>query len=403
MPIAWSKTENVIWVTKLPGPGPATPIIWKDRVFVTAAETESKKMWAICLDRSDGREIWRHEVGIGFASKNGNNGATCSPIADGERVYFLYGTGDMLAFDMDGRIVWQRNIERDHGKIQIGYRYGASPLLYNGRLYLTVLHRHSKVEAKPGQPEPMSYLLCIDPETGEDLWKHERKTDAVSESMEAYTTPYPFEGQNGSLIIVAGADYVTAHDPDNGREVWRSVNLNPNRMKSYRLVPTVVSIDKMLIFYEARGEAIFAMEGDKSGQLAEEDLAWAFRENAPDVCSPLAMDGRLFVLDGRRRVMSRLDPKTGEVHWRGKLGVNKAFQASPTGADCKIYCISMGGDVVVLSAGDTFKVLSRIDMGEGECRSTIAAAYGQLFIRTAESLYCIGNKTGTESTELDNH
>jgi outer membrane protein assembly factor BamB len=396
LPDTWNKAQNLLWVVKMPGPGAATPIIWEDRVFMTAIETESKKMWAICLARSDGRELWKHEIGVGFFTSTGNNGVSPSPIADGERVYFLFGTGDLLAFDMDGQIIWKRNIEEDHGKIQIMYRYGASPLLYQGKLYIAVMHRHTRVKAQPGQPKPMSYLLCIDPRTGEDLWKYERKTDAKSESMEAYTTPYPFEGANGSLIIVAGANYVTAHDPDNGREVWRSFNINPAKRGNYRLVSSVVSAGGMVIFYEPRGEAIFAVKGDSSGQMTENDIVWTTRENAPDVCTPLVMDGKLFVLDGNRRVMSCLDPGTGEVLWRGKLGANKAFQASPTGADGKIYCISMGGEVVVLSAGDTFEVLSRIDMGEGECRSTISVAHRRIFIRTSENLYCIGTGKETE-------
>ncbi|MBD3181865.1 PQQ-binding-like beta-propeller repeat protein, partial [Candidatus Poribacteria bacterium] len=114
----------------------------------------------------------------------------------------------------------------------------------------------------------------------------------------------------------------------------------------------------------------------------------------PDVCTPLIMDGKLYVLDGRRRVMSCIDPETGDIIWKEKVGANKQFQASPTGADDKIYCISMGGEVVVLSAGDKFQILSQIDMGEGEgqCRSTISAAQRCLYIRTSENLYCIGNK-----------
>ena len=393
LPATWSKTENVIWTAKMPGPGQSTPIIWEDSVFVTAIETESKKMWAICLDRSDGRELWKHETGIGFFGGTGNTGASPSPIVDGERVYFLFGTTDFVAFDMDGQIVWQRNIEADHGKIQIMWRYGASPLLYQDRLYITVIHRYTSVEAVPGQPEPVSYLLCIDPKTGNDLWRHARKTDATGEGMEAYTTPYPFEGPNGPLIIVAGADYVTAHDPTDGKEVWRSVDYNPGKRGAYRLVPSAVGVDGMVIACEPRGQSIFAIKGGGSGQLSEESLAWTLRKNAPDVCTPLVMDGKLFVLDGGRKTMSCLDPRTGEVYWQGKLGVSKVFQASPTGADGKIYCISMGGEVVVLSAGDTFEILSRIDMGEGDCRSTISAAHGRLFVRTAENLYCIGSKT----------
>jgi len=199
-----------------------------------------------------------------------------------------------------------------------------------------------------------------------------------------------FEGPNGPLIIVAGADYVTAHDPSDGREVWRSADCNPEKRRAYRLVPSPVAVNGMIIVCEPRGNSIFAIKGGGTGQLPDDSFAWVQWDNAPDVCTPLVMDGKLFVLDGGRRVMSCLDTKTGEVRWQGKLGVSKGFQASPTGADGKIYCISMGGEVVVLSAGDAFEILSRIDMGEGTCRSTISASHGQLFVRTAENLYCIG-------------
>ncbi|MBM3210909.1 hypothetical protein FJZ33_01730 [Candidatus Poribacteria bacterium] len=393
LPVSWNKTENVIWVAKMPGTGNSTPIIWENYVFITAIEEESKKMWAICLDKSNGQELWKHEMGTGFFTNTGNNGATPSPIVDGERIYFLFGTGDLIAFDMKGQTLWTRNLEKDHGRIQIIFRYGASPLLYKDKLYISVIHRHTRAEAEPDKPEPMSYLLCIDPKTGKDLWKQKRDTDAMDESMEAYTTPYPYQSPNGTLIIVSGGDYVTAHDPDNGKEIWRTHNLNPQDRRNYRLVPSPVSVNGMLIFFQARGGAIYAMKGDKSGQLTEDDLAWVIWENAPDVCSPLVMDGKLFILDGDRRIMSCINPENGQVYWKGRLESGKVFQSSPTGADGKIYCMNMAGEVTILSAGESFNVLSSIDMGEGICRSTISASDGKLFIRTAENLYCIGNKT----------
>ena len=391
LPDNWSKTENVAWVAKMPGPGPSTPIIWGDKVFVNAAEVESNKLWAICLDRKNGQELWKHEAGISFGNKNGNNGAVSSPITDGKYVYFFYGTGDMLTCDMNGKIIWSRNIEKDHGKLQMKFGYGASPLLYKGKLYLAVLHSYTEAEEVPGLPKPMSYLLCIDPKTGKDLWKVERKTDAYDESVQAYNTPYPFESKKGSLIIVEGADCVTAHDTTDGKEVWRWGSINPGGSRNFRQVASVVSADEMVIFCMPRGRTIFALDGNKLGQLSEKDLAWTVNGNIPDVCTPLVMDGKLFVLDGDRRVMTCLNPKTGEIYWQEKLGINDVFQASPTGADGKIYCINMRGLVVVLSAGDAFKVLSQIDMGENGCRSTISVSHGQLFIRTPENLYCIGN------------
>lgn len=388
LPVSFN--ENIIWVAKMPGPGPSTPVIWEDKVFITAGEMDTRKLWAICLDRKNGKELWKHEIGIGFDSRNGNNGAASSPITDGKSVYFFFGTGDLRAYDMNGRELWRRNIQNDHGIFQNKFYYGASPLLYNGKIYLSIIHEYTNTSDEPSKPEPMSYLLCIDAKTGKDLWKYERKTDAISESMDAYTTPYPFEGSNGLLIITAGANYVIAHDPKDGKEVWRWGNLNPRGNKNFRLVPTVVSSDNLVIFCQPRGGVLFAIDGNKTGQLSEKDLAWVFRGNVPDVCSPLVMDGKLFILDGDRRIMTCLNPKTGNAIWSEKLGVNDVFQASPTGADGKIYCISIRGQIVVLSAKDTFEILSKTNLDKNECRSTIAISQGQIFIKTSENLYCIG-------------
>lgn len=390
LPETWSKTENVAWVASLPGPSAATPIVWDDHVFVTAIETDTKKMWAICLNRSDGRVRWKHEVGGGFFNKMGNNGASPSPVTDGKLVWFTFGTGDLLAFDMDGRPVWRRNIARDHGKFKIMWRYGASPLLYRGKLYVAVLHSHDRVGTEPDKPKPASYLLCVDPRTGKDLWKHERETVARMESKEAYVTPYPFEGSNGPIMILPGGDCVTAHRADNGEEVWRSDGYNPRNSPRFRTVPSAVAASGVVFACGARGSSIFGVECGGAGQLTAKGRAWTKRQNAPDVCTPLVMNGKLFVLDGRKKIVTCFEPKTGKIHWKGKLATMGKLQASPTGADGKIYCISMAGEVVMLSAGDAFKVLARINMGESGCRSTISVAHGQFFIRTGQALYCIG-------------
>ena len=121
-------------------------------------------------------------------------------------------------------------------------------------------------------------------------------------------------------------------------------------------------------------------------------VAWSFREAPTDWSTPLIYKGRLFVLDGGRRVLSCLDPKTGEKQWSGNLGVPDQIWSSPTGADGKIYCMSENGTVLVLDAGDAFKILDKIPLNEGETRSSIAVAGGQLFIRTGKTLYCVGTR-----------
>jgi outer membrane protein assembly factor BamB len=128
------------------------------------------------------------------------------------------------------------------------------------------------------------------------------------------------------------------------------------------------------------------------GDISESHVAWRFDEFPPDVCTPAVYQDKLFVLDGDKQMLTCLDPKTGEKKWQGNLGLRENFKASPTAADGKIYCISERGTVVVCdAAGSEFKILATVKMGGGEpTRSSIVVADGQLFIRTAETLYCVG-------------
>ena len=90
--------------------------------------------------------------------------------------------------------------------------------------------------------------------------------------------------------------------------------------------------------------------------------------------------------------MEGFDPKTGERKWSGNLSVSDAVWSSPTGADGKIYCISENGTVIVCEAGEEFKILAKNKMGEGSIYSSVAISNGQIFLRTAQNLYCIGKK-----------
>jgi len=390
LPVQWSTTSNVQWKAALPGVGASTPAVQSGRVFLTAIEADSAKTWALALNAETGGTLWKRLIGPGFFGKTGNTAASPSPVADGERVYFLFGTGELLACDSrSGTVLWQHNLQKEFGAFHILWRYGASPLLYAGRLYVAVIHQYTAVKPVAGLPKPASYLLCLDPATGRVLWRRPRPTDATAEAMEAYTTPVPIETPAGPRIILAGGDHITAHDVEDGREYWRSPSCNPLKKRLYRQVAMPAYAGGLIIGSVPRGNGMFALRPDGTGQLTDAALVWKRRANAPDVCTPLVMNGRLYVLDGRRKLLSCLDPKTGRDFWRTRLETRQPFQASPTGADGKVYCINLAGDVFVVAATDG-KILSRIAMGGRGCRASIAVANGRLFIRTSDRLYCVG-------------
>jgi outer membrane protein assembly factor BamB len=393
LPAQWSKTENVAWAAPMPGYSGATPAVWGDSVFVSSPD-EQKNLLLLCLDRKTGKERWKRVVSAGDREKGRNNMASPSPATDGQRVFSLFATGDLAAFDFAGRELWKRNLAKDYGRFAIMWIYGSSPMLYGGKLYVQVVQSNPRPQryshALDDKAERESFLLCLDPETGKNLWRQVRPTDASNESQEAYSTPIPYAGKAGAEILVVGADYVTAHAADTGAELWRCGGLNVRKERSWRIVPTPVVADGMIIACGPKRDPVLGIKDGGQGLVTDTHIAWRFKEYPSDCVTPLAYEKRLFVLDGDRQMMTCLEPQTGGKIWQGNLGVREIFRASPTGADGKIYCISEQGTVVVLEAGNEFKILSTILMGEAPVRASIAVAHAELFIRTAQNVYCVG-------------
>src|SRR5688500_2864413 len=141
LPDKIDKDANVAWTASMLGPSAGTPIVWGERVFVSSLDSKSKKLLAMCLSRKNGKVLWSKETGEGSRMSGNNNMASPSPITDGKHAWFHYGTGDTACFDMAGKQVWARNIVKDHGSFNYMHIYGSSPLLYEGRLYIQVIHR----------------------------------------------------------------------------------------------------------------------------------------------------------------------------------------------------------------------------------------------------------------------
>jgi len=367
----------------MPGEGHATPIVWDSSVFIVSPD-ENRDIQLLCFDTRTGQRRWQQQLGEGNRAQGRNNMASCSPVTDGHAVWAMCGTGDLAAFDFSGQKLWATNLSNGR-RFAIQWLYGSSPLLYKNRLYIQVLQRADDANGHP------SYLLCLDPETGRQLWRHERKTDAQGESQEAYTTPMPSEAGGRAEILVLGGDYVTAHDPDTGEELWRGGGLRNSRaLSSSRLVPSPVVGAGLVFVSGAKRNPLLAFHDGGSGDVTESRLAWKYTEYPTDCVTPLFYQGKLFEFDGDRQMLVCLEPASGKPLWQQEAGVREVFRASPTGADGKIYCLSENATVVVFSAADG-KVLSTIKLEEGMTHATIAAAQNSLFVRTAKSLYCVGN------------
>jgi outer membrane protein assembly factor BamB len=405
LPTTWSQTENIVWKTPLPSWSAGTPIIWGDRIFVTSpsqAESEpappqeqeqqgrrrgrdpgGAKLLLLCLSKKDGRVIWQRELDEGNELHRKQNNSSPSPVTDGKRVWAVTGTGAVTAFDMEGRKIWQRNLQQDYGSFGLNWGYASSPLLHDGKLVIEVLHG-----MKTDDP---SYIVALDAMTGKPLWRQERPTDAVAESPDAYTTPALLEYGGKAQIVITGGDYVTGHDPETGKEIWRAAGLNPEKEGNYRIVASPVVVDGM-IYAPTRKTPLLALRAGGAGEVTTSHLVWKWEGGAaPDVPTPVC-DGKHFYMVDDKGLVSCLDAKDGKVIWGPERTAQGIVSASPVLADGKLYITNERAVTTVLAAGAEFKILATNELDGSYTLSSPAVSGAQLFIRTSTHLYCIGEK-----------
>lgn len=397
LPTSWSQTEGIAWSADLPGCSAATPIIKDDKVFLSGIDADRDMLIAMCFDRTDGKQLWQHDIAKGIGRDRRSTYAAGSAVTDGRLVVFLYGSGDLACFDVDGQRKWVRKIQDDYGEFAFLWTYGCSPALVDGRVYVQVLQRDVPVRGRGLiDRKNESYLLAVNPETGKTLWRHIRPSKARAESFEAFSTPIPFSYKGREELLIAGGDALTGHDLKTGEELWRWETYNPRRVPSWRLVPSPVAGGGVILVCAPKNAPIYAIKAGGIGLLKESDIAWVSEdvlEVTSDVPTPAFYEGDFFVLSDLRKSLSRVEPKTGKVKWMIRTPGDSKYEASPLAADGKIYIINQSGDTAIIDAanGDVLKVID-MDRASGRevVRASIAASYGQLYIRTTRKLYCVG-------------
>ena len=409
LPVRWDTEEGVLWKTELPAWSAATPIVSGETIFLNVSipaagvvvpanpwqgyrrlREEARtargsadyrgrlELWA--LDRADGSVRWRRPLGDRDRRGRKQNMSSPSPVTDGERVFALTGTGILKAFDFAGAELWARDLQADYGEFGLYWGYGSSPLLFGDGLFVQVLHGW-----KTDDP---SYLLRISPDSGETVWRVERPTEAIRESPDSYTTPFVHEIAGRPELVVTGGDVVTGHDLDTGRERWRSGGLNPENDPWYRIVSSPVVKDG-IIYAPTRVKPLLALRAGGEGDITESHRLWSF-DRGPDVPSPVT-DGKRFYLVTDRGVLYGLDARTGEVLAGPYRLPPGTYSASPVLAEGRIYIINEDGLASVVRVdGDEIEVLARNDL-DAYTLSSMAFSRGQIFVRTAEALYCIGS------------
>jgi outer membrane protein assembly factor BamB len=373
LPSVWSSKENIVWRTKLPGPGTSCPIVVGKRVYLTCysgyglepdkGDMDKLMRHLVCIDRHKGEILWTKDFKPvlpeskyqrGNDSEHGYSSST--PASDGKRLYVFFGKSGVYCLDLDGKAIWHKSV----GTGTSGWGSSNSPVLYKD-----VVIVNGSVEC--------GSLVALNKDTGEEVWR----AKGISSS---WNTPVLVDvPDKGAELVVNESRAVIGFDPASGKELWRVTGFD-----GY-VCPSVVAHKGVV--YVVRGGALAIKAGGR-GDVTKTHVLWRGKGNSL-VPSPVYHDGLLYWPGA-----SCLDATTGkEVYYKGfSKGGN--FYASPVVADGKIYCVSRFGGTYVLAAGKTFKelALNKFEDDDSRTNASPIVSDGCLLLRTDRNLFCIGKK-----------
>jgi len=380
-PVRWSKTENIAWRLPLPGRAGATPVVWDGRIFLTSVAEDNDTLLLICVG-TDGKKKWQQVLGKGNrdARVNEGNSASPSPVTDGRHVWTFLGTGILACYDVDGAEAWKFDLQDRYGKFDIQFGMTSSPVLDGDRLYMQLIHG----DGNPTTREAV--VICLNKTTGEQIWMQPRPSPASDENEHSYASPTIYRDGKQSFLLTHGADYLVAHDLNDGHELWRSGGLQPpNYDKTLRLVASPVTAPGLIVAPSAKGGWMIALRPDGKGDVTGSQL-WQYKPTT-DVPSPL-IDGDIVYVYRENGVLVCLDTKSGKKlkERRTQEGNNRA---SPLLADGKLYLVARDGTTTVVKADANLEDIA-INKIDESITASPALSNGRLYLRTFDALWAIG-------------
>ncbi len=403
LPTHWGPTTNIHWKAVIPGVAWSSPIVWGDRVFVTTAVSDAEQeaprkglyfggdrprprdtiyRWElIALDRDDGSVVWRRVAKTGKPTTPihlKNSYASETPVTDGERVYAWFGAAGLFCYDLDGQLVWQKDLGTF--PTRLGWGTASSPAIDGDRLFVQC------------DNEERSFLVAFNKKTGEELWRVDR------DEKSSWSTPLVWKNAQRTELVTSATNRVRSYDPASGQLLWElsgmSVITCPTPVAGRELLYVssgyVLDTRRPLLAIRPGGSGDITLGDSESSNAA---VAWRQKLGGPYNPSPLVYGDLVYVLYDRG-FFACFDAKTGKpVYDKQRIDPGAGgFTASPWAYDGKVFCLNEDGDTYVIQAGREFKLMGKNSLDE-MCMASPAIAHGSLFVRGLKHLYCIRAST----------
>jgi outer membrane protein assembly factor BamB len=420
----WSATENVEWVTPIPGRGWSSPIVVGGKVFLTSVTTEGaskapqtgidfsndyaaelmkqglgedevlKRLRArdielpdevvlhyvlYCLDLRTGAVAWKQEFHRGRppgGRHRKNSFASETPVSDGRRVYVYVGNLGLYAYELDGKKVWSTPLESF--PVYLDFGTGGSPVLQENRLLIL------------NDNEKQQFVAAFDTGTGTLVWRTPRDLKETSDPPRSsgWTTPFVWAHSQRTEIVTTGPGTVVSYDLG-GKELWRlsGITLAP--------VSSPFAYDGLLYVNGGQNKPLFAVRPGASGDITPAKdattspyVVWSKERAGSYIPTEVAYEGALYVLYDKG-ILARFDAKTGEMSYKERIAPDAgAFTSSPWAYNGRVFCLNEEGRTYVVAAGPKFELL-HVNRLDEMALATPAPVGDRLLLRTEGRLFSI--------------
>jgi outer membrane protein assembly factor BamB len=361
-PVAWSvkDNKNIAWTANLPGRGPASPIVVKNRVIVSASSGANQdRMHVLCFDNSSGKQLWERQfwaTGRCYSHPQSANAAP-TPASDGQRIFAFYSSNDLVCLDLEGNLLWYRGLTYDYPKAGNDVGMSASPLVIGNIVVVQVENQGD------------SFAAGLDTKTGETKWKIAR------DPLANWCSPIPLtDDKNRALVLLQSNKHLTAHVPETGEKVWEY-------KAECQGIPSAATAPGR-IYLPAGGLTAL----NASPESAAANFAWDANKLGPGSASPIVHEDKVYTIS-RAPVLSCATTNDGTILW--PLRLKGAFWATPVIAGNHLYAVNFEGicQVIKLSA-EKGEVVANNEFGEA-IQASPAVSGNALYFRSDKHLWKI--------------
>jgi len=401
LPVKWSPEKGVAWTAPLPGYGQSSPVVWKDRVYLTAIEGKNKeRCHVLACNAHSGKPLWKQTFPATVRKEYSRmvSRAAPTPLADEHGLYVFFESGDLRSYTHDGKLRWKKTLfDDDKNAFQNGHGYGGSPCQTEQAVILQIDHRGP------------SYVLAVSKKSGKTLWKTPRKSRA------SWTSPHVAHVGGKEQVILSSNGTVDGYDAVTGKRLWSHEGISGNVIPSATIGGDLVFVGASVSRRKPDAESAAASNrclqirpGSKSGYR----LVWKAKKAISYYVSPLVHRGLVYYVN-RGGAMYCLDAKTGkQVYARRIAGT---CWAQPIAAGDRIFFFGRDGVTTVIKAGPRFEKVADNRLWPPEAAAPpskasktkpaekpsgpsyasgpivygVAAVDGAFFVRTGTKLYCL--------------